>query len=58
MSLAMSDVHTQAPQVNNALIKAPVGSPLMHYCFEASWKVDRSTLRWGQIGPALLQQGN
>ncbi len=46
----------EAPQVNNALIKAPVGSPLMHYCFEASWKVDRSNLRWGQIGPAPLRQ--
>jgi len=46
----------QAPHVNNALIKAPVGSPLMRYCFEASWKVDRLTLHWGQIGPTLLRK--
>jgi hypothetical protein len=46
----------EAPQVSSGLIKALVGSPLMRYCFEASWKVDRSTLRWGQIGPVLLRK--
>jgi hypothetical protein len=46
----------QVPHVNNALIKAPVGSLLMRNCFETSWKVDRSTLRWGQIGPTLLRK--
>jgi hypothetical protein len=28
----------------------------MKFCQDASWQVDRSTVRWGQIGPALLDQ--
>ena len=38
------------------MIKAPPGSPLMQYCWEASQKVDRAELLWGQIGPRLMTE--
>lgn len=38
------------------MIKAPPGSPLMQYCWEASRKVDRAELLWGQIGPRLMTE--
>jgi hypothetical protein len=36
------------------VMRAPQGSPLMSQCFARSWAVDRATVEWGQIGPALL----
>jgi hypothetical protein len=41
-------------QVNNALIKAPIGSPLMEYCWQQGRGTDRARLAWGQLGPQLL----
>jgi hypothetical protein len=41
-------------QINNALIKAPIGSPLMEYCWQHARGADRARLAWGQIGPRLL----
>ena len=38
------------------MMKAPPGSPLMRYCWEASRKVDRAELLWGQIGPRLMTE--
>jgi len=47
--------HPEGDQrIASGLMKVPPGSPLMKFCWEASWQVDRSTVRWGQIGPALL----
>ena len=43
-------------RVASGLMKAPADSPLMEFCWNTSWQVDRSTVRWGQIGPALLNQ--
>ena len=43
-------------RVASGLMKAPADSPLMKFCWNTSWQVDRSTVRWGQIGPALLNQ--
>ncbi len=41
-------------QINGALMKAPIGSPLMEYCLQRSREVDRSRVVWGQIGPRLV----
>ncbi len=41
-------------QINNAVIKAPIGSPLMEYCWEQGRRMDRARLVWGQLGPRLL----
>jgi hypothetical protein len=38
------------------LIKAPPGSPLIAYCWDACRKVDRSRIVWGQIGPRLIAE--
>jgi hypothetical protein len=47
--------HPQGDErLGTGLMKAPAGSPVMKFCWDASWQVDRSTVRWGQIGPALL----
>ncbi len=40
--------------VENAIIHAPVGSPLMAYCLEAAERADRDRVRWGETGPRLL----
>jgi hypothetical protein len=40
----------------SGLMKAPSGSPLMQFCWETSWQVERASVRWGQIGPGLLNQ--
>jgi hypothetical protein len=40
--------------VENAIIRAPVGSPLMAYCLEAAQRADRDRVRWGETGPRLL----
>jgi hypothetical protein len=42
------------PFVENAIIRAPAGSPLMAYCLEAAQRADRDRVRWGEIGPRLL----
>jgi len=36
------------------LIHVPPGSPLMEYCWDYCRRIDRSTLRWGRIGPGLF----
>ena len=41
-------------QINSAVMKAPIGSPLMEYCWQQSRGADRSRLVWGQIGPRLM----
>ena len=49
--------HPQIEQyIASGLMKAPAGSALMEFCWDASRRVDRSTVRWGQIGPILLNQ--
>ena len=40
--------------VENAIIRAPAGSPLMAYCLEAAQRADRDRVRWGETGPRLL----
>lgn len=42
--------------IASALVKAPPGSAIMSYCVGYCRAVDRSRLRWGQIGPQLLAQ--
>lgn len=42
--------------VENAIIRAPAGSPLMAYCLEAAQRADRDRVRWGQTGPQLLTE--
>ncbi|MEO1496463.1 MAG: hypothetical protein AAFV43_04860 [Planctomycetota bacterium] len=42
--------------VNNAVIRAPIGSPLMRRCLEIFAQVDVQTAPWGSTGPLLLQQ--
>jgi len=38
------------------LMRAPVGSPLMRYCWEHCQQVDRNRMRWGQTGPRLMAE--
>lgn len=40
--------------VENAIIRAPAGSPLMAYCLEAAQQANRDRVRWGETGPRLL----
>lgn len=42
--------------VENAIIRAPAGSPLMAYCLEAAQRADRNRVRWGETGPRLLNR--
>ena len=41
-------------QIASGLIKAPPGSRLLKFCWDACRKVDLSQIKWGQIGPRLL----
>ena len=43
--------------VASAVIKAPVGNPLAEYCWNACRNVNKRRVRWGQIGPRLVQEG-
>ncbi len=38
------------------LIKSPIGSPIMQYCWDYCRSVKKSKLRWGQVGPRLLSR--
>jgi hypothetical protein len=50
--------HTREPdgrrRVATALMKSPVGSPLMEYCWERSRQPDRWAPVWGDAGPHLV----
>ncbi len=39
---------------NNCLIKAPVGSAIMKYCFEEAKSKESDKIKWGETGPFLL----
>jgi hypothetical protein len=43
--------------VSTSVIKAPAGDPLMRWVWDACQQVDTSTVRFGAIGPRLLQAG-
>lgn len=40
----------------SCLIIAPPKSPIMKYCYDISVSTDKTTLKWGQIGPKLLHK--
>lgn len=40
--------------VGTGLLKAPAGSRLLEFCWQASLEVDRARLEWGEIGPRLM----
>jgi len=42
--------------LNNAVIKAPAGSPLAAFCYDACLRIDRKKTRWGETGPRLMQK--
>ncbi len=42
--------------INNAQLKAPIGSPLMEYCWRRGRGVDRARMSWGETGPRLVTQ--
>jgi len=46
----------QPPRVASCVIRAPAGSQLMQTCYETSIRKDPMTLRWGEVGPALLHE--
>lgn len=46
----------QGMGINGAVIRAPAGSPLAGHCYEQCLRIDRRSIRWGEIGPLLLQQ--
>ena len=41
-------------QCASCVIRSPVGSEIMRYCYEMSDQQDPKTLKWGQTGPILL----
>lgn len=43
-----------ARMVNVAAIKAPMGSAVMQFVWDACQRLDVGTLRWGQSGPELI----
>ena len=43
--------------VNNGLIKAPAGSPLLQWAWEQCDARDTSKMEWGETGPALFAAG-
>jgi hypothetical protein len=43
--------------VSSSVIKAPVGDALMSWAWQACQAMDSATIRFGQIGPRLLQTG-
>ena len=43
--------------VSSSVIKAPAGDALMSWAWEACQRLDKATIRFGQIGPRLLQAG-
>ena len=40
----------------SCVIKAPKDSPVINFCYERAAAVDRSTVKWGSIGPSLLME--
>ena len=44
-------------QVACGMVKAPAGSPLMRYCWEASQRVDRAELLWGKSVRLMTEAG-
>ena len=43
--------------VSSSVIKAPAGDALMSWAWQACQRLDTATIRFGQIGPRLLQAG-
>ena len=52
-----SEFSKGARMVNNGLIKAPAGSPLVQWAWEQCDARDPSKLEWGETGPALFAAG-
>jgi mannosyltransferase OCH1-like enzyme len=48
-----SEFGGDGPRVNVGAIKAPPGSPVMQYAWDACRKIDPKQLKWGQTGPRL-----
>ena len=42
--------------VGSAIIKAPPQSPLMEFCWREAQKINKEKVRWGEIGPALVNR--
>jgi hypothetical protein len=43
-----------SPMTNNGVIKAPVGSDIMNYCYTECTKRNTNELKWGDTGPKLI----
>lgn len=43
-------------KVNNCVIKAPLGSAIMEYCYQNSVSRESASLKWGETGPKLLSK--
>jgi len=41
---------------NNCIIKSPVASPIMEYCYAKAASINPDELAWGQTGPVLLTE--
>ncbi len=46
----------QASHITNAVMKLPAGHVVAHLCFEAAHTHAKPALRWGEIGPQLLDE--
>jgi len=47
-------IQIQANIVASCIIKAPIGSEIMQYCYDFASKCDTEELRWGETGPKLM----
>jgi len=48
------DYNTGKPIVNTGAIKCPPGTNIMKFCYDECLKKDKKTLKWGVVGPQLL----
>lgn len=54
-SKELSDGDEKIHKITNVgVIKVPIGSDVMHYCYTEAISKDTQTLRWGEIGPRLM----
>lgn len=47
-------IELNANIVASCIIKSPIGSEIMEYCYDLSSKRNPEELRWGEIGPKLV----
>ena len=49
-----AELHDGKRMPTSCVLKAPVGSQFMKFCFEQSCQKDRAALKWGDLGPKMV----